>query len=52
MSEPTSILPITYVNNQIVGEIYSATGQKTEGFQHGINIIRMHDGSIKKIYVK
>lgn len=52
MSEPTSILPITYVNNQIVGEIYSATGQKTEGFQRGINIIRMHDGSIKKIYVK
>ena len=32
--------------------IYDLTGRKTDSMQQGINLLRMNDGSVKKVFVK
>ena len=35
-----------------IQDIYGVDGKKRSALQHGINIIRMKDGSVRKEYVK
>ena len=49
--DPTSVKETTIRNAEPV-EIYSITGSKIDALQKGINIVKMSDGSVKKIMIK
>jgi len=50
--EPTAIESATSTSAASTSAIYSASGAKVSSLQKGINIVKMADGKVKKIYVK
>ena len=46
----TNILPLNSIAEP--SDIYSLDGQRTEQLRKGVNIVKMSDGTVKKVVVK
>lgn len=46
---PTAVNNVQQSVSQNIGEIYQTNGMKSPTLQHGINIIRMSDGTVRKV---
>lgn len=50
--ETTGINGLELVNGQVNGDIYTVGGAKIDALRKGVNIVKMADGSVKKVLVK
>lgn len=50
--EPASISSVISTGNNEVNAIYSLDGKRIAEKQRGLNIVRMKDGGIRKVFVK
>lgn len=50
--DPTSIANTTGGDGMDIEAVYAIDGVKTDELRNGLNIVRMKDGSVKKIFVK
>lgn len=46
-----SVKPIESVGKAIVNAIYTLNGTKVNSLQHGINIVKMSDGTVRKVMI-
>jgi hypothetical protein len=47
-----SVKPIESVGKATVKAIYTLNGTKVNSLQHGINIVKMSDGTVRKVMTK
>lgn len=45
-------IDFTRVDAQTASEAYDLNGRKQNAFQHGLNLVRMNDGTVRKVLVK
>ena len=50
--DPTGVTVIEAAPSDVVEGIYSLSGARLQNLQPGVNILRMSDGTVKKVFVK
>lgn len=51
-SEETGVISGRHITEESYSPVYSLMGLKRQNYRYGINIVRMPDGSYKKIFIK